>query len=230
MHPSALDNGRRFFDCYAAGRAPGLSIVEIGAQDINGSLRALAPRGSHYTGIDFVAGPGVDLVLTDPYILPLPNESVDLVLSSSCFEHVGMFWLTFLEILRVLKPGGLFYLNAPSNGDFHRYPVDCWRFYPDSGRALIEWARRNGYRSVLLESFISAQMNDIWSDFVAVFLRDEGYVDHFPNRILSGRDDITNGLVHGNDILLRFETRPEDLRKLDEVSIQLSQSAPVSFA
>ena len=34
----------------------------------------------------------------------------------------------------------LFYLNAPSNGEFHRYPVDCWRFYPDAGGALGDLA------------------------------------------------------------------------------------------
>ena len=26
-----------------------------------------------------------------------------------------------------------------SNGDYHSWPVDCWRFYPDSGIALINW-------------------------------------------------------------------------------------------
>jgi SAM-dependent methyltransferase len=71
------------------------------------------------------------------YKLPFADGSVDVVLSSSCFEHSEFFWLLFLEILRVLRPEGLFYLNAPSNGPFHRYPVDCWRFYPDSGNALV---------------------------------------------------------------------------------------------
>ena len=79
------------------------------------------------------------MVLDDPYHLPLASESVDVVVSSSRFEHVEFFWLMFNEVLRVFKPDGLFYLNAPSNGEFHRYPVDCWRFYPDAAQALVNW-------------------------------------------------------------------------------------------
>jgi hypothetical protein len=60
----------------------------------------------------------------------------------------------FIEIQRVLKPEGLFYLNAPSNGTYHRYPVDCWRFYPDSGVALSHWGQKNGYNTQLIESFV----------------------------------------------------------------------------
>ena len=64
-----------------------------------------------------------------------------------------MFWVSYLEILRILKPVGLFYLNAPSDGAVHKYPVDCWRFYPDSGQALVTWSKRNGFNNVLLECY-----------------------------------------------------------------------------
>ena len=30
---------------------------------------------------------------------------------------------------------------APSRGPEHRYPNDCWRFYPDGYRALAKYAR-----------------------------------------------------------------------------------------
>ena len=60
--------------------------------------------------------------------------------------------------MRVLKPAGLLYINAPSNGDYHRYPVDCWRFFPDSGVALQNWANRNGYECAMLESFNGDKM------------------------------------------------------------------------
>ena len=46
-------------------------------------------------------------MLTDPYHLPFESNSLDVVVSSSCFEHSEMFWLLFLEIMRVLKPEGL---------------------------------------------------------------------------------------------------------------------------
>src|SRR5690242_17879182 len=125
MHPSALKFGKRFFDAYAVSRG---TVVDIGAQDLNGSLKDVCPKRLKYVGVDFAAGKGVDVILKDPYKLPFEDRSADFVVSSSCFEHSEMFWLLFLEILRILKPEGVFYLNVPSNGIFHRYPVDCWRF------------------------------------------------------------------------------------------------------
>ena len=172
MHPTAMDNAAKFYQTYLPVGA-GKVIVEIGSQDVNGSIRSVAPSDAKYIGVDFAAGKGVDVIIDDPYNLPFENESVDICTSSSVFEHSEMFWLLFLEILRILKPGGLFYLNVPSNGDFHRYPVDCWRFYPDAGKAMISWAKRNQYTPCMLESFVSSQNGDIWNDFVAIYLKNE---------------------------------------------------------
>lgn len=216
MHPTAMSNCKGFIDAYAnAFKAQGaVKVIEIGSQDVNGSLRSLIPGNFEYVGVDFVQGKGVDVILEDPYHLPFEANSADIVLSSSCFEHSQMFWLVFLEVLRILKPRGLFYLNAPSNGDFHRYPVDCWRFYPDSGGALIAWAHRNSINAALLESYTSAQFKDHWNDFVAVFLKDEGYVKDFPVRILDTKRDISNGLVHGSEAFRNPSDLPEDRKKL----------------
>ena len=46
---------------------------------------------------------GVDIRLADPYRIPLPDASVDIVLSGQMLEHNEFFWLTFLEMSRVLK-------------------------------------------------------------------------------------------------------------------------------
>jgi SAM-dependent methyltransferase len=219
MHPSAMANARAFFDCYFPSiSSDAVKVVEIGSQNVNGSIREVCPESYEYIGLDFQEAPGVDIVLTDPYVLPLGDESVDVVVSSSCFEHSEMFWLVFIEILRVLKPRGLFYLNAPSNGVYHRYPVDCWRFYPDSGKALVTWARRNGISVALLESYTSEQVEDVWNDFVAVFLKDERYAEKFQNRIVKQRDDISNAYVYGMDELIKPTESPEDLRRLAVIS------------
>lgn len=217
MHPTAMDNGRLFFECYlSAGDTA--TVIDIGAQDVNGSLRAAVPAQCRYIGLDFAPGPGVDTVLDDPYSLPFDAASVDAVVSSSCFEHIEFFWLMFNEILRVLKPGGLFYLNAPSNGEFHRYPVDCWRFYPDAGMALVNWATRSGYRPALLESFTTHQRLDIWNDFVAVFLKDAAHVQAHPTRMLHRIERYANGRMHGNSEILRPQTEPEDLAKIQKLT------------
>lgn len=118
-----------------------LSVIDIGSYDVNGSYRTLFgnPKWS-YVGVDLESGPGVDLVLVSPYTLPLASASADLVISGQAFEHVEYFWMSWLEMLRVLKPGGMIFLIAPSRGPEHRYPQDCWRFYPDGYRALARYA------------------------------------------------------------------------------------------
>lgn len=218
MHPTALMNCKNFFDVYSknfSGREH-VRVIEIGSQDVNGSLRQTCPSEFEYIGVDFVPGKGVDIVLTDPYSLPFPEEHADIVVSSSCFEHSEMFWLVFLEVLRVLRPRGLFYLNTPSNGSFHRYPVDCWRFYPDSGNALIAWAKRNKIDATLLESFICDQLDNLagWNDFVAVFLKDEKYATDFPDRIIDTFSNFKNGRSNESDEIINFSEHTYDFRKL----------------
>ena len=154
------------------------------------------------------------MILEDPYSLPFASESADIVVSNSCFEHSEMFWVLYLEIMRLLKPAGLFYLALPSNGDFHRYPVDCWRFYPDSGRGLVTWAKRNGMNAALLESYTSVQNGSHWNDYVAVFLKDETHAAQYPKRILDQKRDIHNGLVLGSDDFIRHQPMTEDMLKL----------------
>jgi SAM-dependent methyltransferase len=143
-----------------------------------------------------------------------------------------MFWVLFLEIMRVLKPGGLLYLNVPSNGEVHRWPVDCWRFYPDSGRALVTWAQRNGVSAALLESFVSHQHPDgptpgnareyaddefQWNDFIGVFLRDESHVPSYTQRMVDTRTDFTNGLKYGQEGFIHPARRSEDQTQLARV-------------
>ncbi|MGV6396603.1 glycoside hydrolase family 99-like domain-containing protein [Pseudomonas caspiana] len=191
-----MKHGEIFFQTYCAGDFTGKIVVDVGAQDVNGSLRKYSPEGATYIGIDFIEGGGVDIVIDDPYSLPFENESVDVIVCSSVFEHSDFFWLLYLECLRILKPSGLLYVNAPSNGMVHRYPVDSWRFYPDCGLSLAKWAQHNGYQTVLLESFIGEKSGLItgegmWNDFVAVFLKNEVYSAQFPCRIQSA-----NGRFH----------------------------------
>jgi|GEM_PF-1234378 len=184
MHPTAMKNARLFFETYAIN--PGV-VVDIGAQDVNGSLKQVCPAFMSYIGVDCASAPGVDIVLEDPYQLPFQNDSVEIVVSSSCFEHSEMFWLLFLEIIRILKPDGLFYLNAPSSWPFHKSPQDCYRFFPDSGNALAKWGRRSGYNTIVLEHYTN------FSDYVCVFLKDQGFVDRHPRRIIEGLKEFSCG-------------------------------------
>lgn len=198
MHTTAMENGKLFVDTYLANLG-NITVVDIGAQDVNGSLKSIMPQNVKYIGVDMEAAKGVDVILQDPYKLPFDNNSIDCIVSSSCFEHSEMFWVLFVEIMRVLKPEGLCYINAPSNWNVHRYPVDCWRFYPDAGHALNTWAKYNGFNSVLLESYISNKTDkntfEEWEDFVAILLKDEIYMQNFKNRVQTSLTNIKFGFV-----------------------------------
>lgn len=172
MHDTAHEHGRLFFELYRFDAVR--TVVELGSQDVNGSLREHCPEGIHYIGLDVMPAKGVDLVVDPSACLPLATGMADAIVTSSAFEHDICFWDTFLELTRILRPGGLLYLNAPSNGDFHRYPLDCWRFYPDAGVALVRWAGRRGIEIELIESFIGLPQAERWADFVAVFRKAGG--------------------------------------------------------
>ncbi len=120
-----------------------LVILDLGSWDYNGTYRTLFDRTSwRYLGLDLEAGPNVDIVLHDPYRWrEIEPGSADVIVSGQTFEHTEFFWLTMGEIARALKIGGLACVIAPSAGDEHRYPVDCWRVYPDGLRALARYAK-----------------------------------------------------------------------------------------
>jgi len=93
---------------------------------------------------------------------------------------------------------------------FHRYPVDCWRFYPDSGLALESWGRRSGFNCALLESFVGNRMNDIWNDFVAIFIKDKNHHEKYPNRIQENITSFTNGHLYGSKEIKNLMIPSED--------------------
>jgi predicted SAM-dependent methyltransferase len=142
-----------------------LVVVEFGSYNVNGTLRTIF-EGCNYIGIDLESGPGVDIVCPGDET-PLKRNSVDVVLSSSNFEHDECFWMTFIEMCRILKPGGYLYINAPSAGPYHGYPGDCWRFYEDSWRGLVKWAAKLGYNMNIVETYLDDR--SIWKDNICIF-------------------------------------------------------------
>jgi SAM-dependent methyltransferase len=119
------------------------NVLDVGSHAA-GNMRThrelLTDHDVTYTGTDVSAGPNVDVVMRKPYRLPFRSKTFDVVLTNSAFEHIPFPWVSFLEIVRVLRPHGLVLLVAPSRGHIH-WDFDCWRYYPDSMRALAAYAR-----------------------------------------------------------------------------------------
>jgi hypothetical protein len=57
MHPTALNNCKSFFDTYSDyfPNKNFTKVIEIGSQDVNGSLRSITPSAFGYIGVDFQA-------------------------------------------------------------------------------------------------------------------------------------------------------------------------------
>lgn len=122
-------------------RTAPLEVLDVGSQivtDSHATYRPLFDAPSWvYSGMDVEPGLNVDVAVADAYRWDdIDADRFDVVVSGQALEHVQFFWLTAFEIARVLKPGGITMLIAPSGGPEHRYPVDCWRYYPDGVRAM----------------------------------------------------------------------------------------------
>lgn len=172
MHASSYEKMRSFVQVHLGPlREEPLSIHDLGSQDVNGAYRDLfdAPRW-RYTGMDQVAGDNVDLVLEDAYAWrEVASGSVDVVVSGQALEHIRYVWITMLEIARILKPGGLCCLIAPAGGPEHRYPVDCWRIYPDGMESLARFAQLDVLQVQTQWGATGFTDNsDVWKDSVLV--------------------------------------------------------------
>ena len=220
MHDTALEIGRRFFETYGLATS---TIVELGACNVNGTLRDVAPKNARYIGLDVAPGAGVDVVINPNAALPLASAAVDIVVSSSMLEHDAFFWQTFLEMARITKPGGIIYINAPSNGRYHRYPVDNWRFYPDCGRVLANWGASQGQKLVLQESFVAERQGDVWNDFVAIFRKNGLFVDDLDVGFLSDSIRCTNVWRLGEPKVRLEREVSEDMLLIQKLRVEVKQ-------
>jgi len=180
MHDTAKLTGGLFLQWVKEKLGSHIKVIDIGGMDVNGSLRddATSIGILSYTSVDVVEDSSVDIVHSFNKPLPFESNSVDVILSTSCFEHDPCFWVTFREMCRILKPTGYIYVNAPSNGPYHGYPGDNWRFYTDTAQALSYWCSQSFYQlptySIpVVEVFYVFPLNDIWIDFVAVWTKVE---------------------------------------------------------
>lgn len=140
MHPSAYESARLFVAEHLDLSAR-LSIIDVGAYDVNGCVRPLFDNPNwSYTGLDMVGGPNVDLIATQSYQWPVVSDAYDVAISLNTVEHVQQPWNWIVELSRIVKPGGIVFICAPHTLGFHEYPIDCWRAWPDGMRGLFKHA------------------------------------------------------------------------------------------
>lgn len=76
------------------------------------------------------------MVISDDGLLPLPDASVDLVLSTQVLEHAADPQVYVRECARVLRPGGKLLLSTHGVMFYHPDPEDYWRWTP-AGLAVL---------------------------------------------------------------------------------------------
>lgn len=150
MHPDSYKVMKDLVEEYGVGCT---TVLDFGSRDVNGTYRDLFPTPWTYTGYDIQGGKNVDVVMSNPFHVPLPECSVDLIISGNTLEHVSNPFFIVSELARVMK--GTMIIGAPFKIPEHRYPLDCWRFLPDGMRALTKYAKIE-----CVEAFL--YNNDCW--------------------------------------------------------------------
>ncbi len=99
----------------------GFSVLDVGCGTGSFTLAAVG-RGARVTSLDI----GVELlrrardkgaprpVAGDVAMLPFPDRSFDVVISSECIEHTPHPERSVADMLRVLRPGGTLVLTCPN--------------------------------------------------------------------------------------------------------------------
>jgi ubiquinone/menaquinone biosynthesis C-methylase UbiE len=103
------------------------SLLEIGFK--NGLfLNACQVRGLKASGTEIRSDlydavkekfPDLDLLLCTDQTIPLPDQSVDYIVSFQVLEHVGSLETILGECIRLLKPGGTLYHICPNYASFY---------------------------------------------------------------------------------------------------------------
>lgn len=125
---------------YEVGNKPGLRILEIGSREVTGSSNARKNFSkAQYIGFDFYPGNNVDVV-GDAHKLSTyfkEEDKFDIIYSSACFEHFAMPWVIATEIAKLLKVGGLVFIETHFSFAAHERPWNFFQFSDMGLRALF---------------------------------------------------------------------------------------------
>jgi SAM-dependent methyltransferase len=108
---------------------PGALVVDYGCA--TAPYRSVFSESSNYIGADLPGNPDATVALRPDGSVPLPDGSVDLVLSTQVLEHVADPEAYLTECARLLKTGGSLVLTTHGIMYLHRDPEDYWRWTCD---------------------------------------------------------------------------------------------------
>jgi SAM-dependent methyltransferase len=105
------------FVCFVKEQFPhyfkNVKVLDVGSLDINGNNRQYF-ENADFTGIDVGEGRGVDVVCLGHEFTS--ETQFDTIISTECFEHDEFYPKTLINIVKLLKPEGLFVFTCASEG------------------------------------------------------------------------------------------------------------------
>ncbi len=157
---------------YDAGNKPGMRVLEIGSREVTGASNARSGFGeAEYTGFDYYPGDNVDVV-GDAHRLSSyfrEGEQFDVIYSSACFEHFAMPWVVAVEIAKLLKVGGLVFVETHFSFSSHERP---WHFFQFSDMALrVLFSEALGFECI--EAGMSNPMVGRFSSLADAYLKNK---------------------------------------------------------
>tara|TARA_R100000935_G_C2840849_1_gene170871 strand:- start:4175 stop:4888 length:714 start_codon:yes stop_codon:yes gene_type:complete len=108
----------------------------------------------NYTGVDihsaleYVSGVKPDYYW-DGQTLPFSANSFECIIATEVLEHCPSPEIILKEILRVLKPGGFFFLTVPFLWSLHEVPHDEYRYTPFS---LERHLKSSNFRNINIKA------------------------------------------------------------------------------
>lgn len=121
---------------YEIGNKPGIKILEIGSRVVTKKPTTRKEFSeAKYVGFDYYPGENVDVV-GDAHKLSSyfdKDEKFDIIFSSACFEHFAMPWIVATEIAKLLKVGGIIFVETHFSFCSHERP---WNFFQFSDMGL----------------------------------------------------------------------------------------------
>lgn len=171
MHTSSLKHMARLVETHLA-PADTLEVIDIGSQDVNGSYRPIFTRpGWSYRGVDLVTGP--TSTSSCPILTGCRSPAVDRRRDQRSSIRAHRIFLDHIPRngSRAQARGKNVFDCTLARAE-HRYPVDCWRFYPDGFRALACFGHINLVEVSTDWEPDAAEDSAAWGDTVGVFKND----------------------------------------------------------
>lgn len=139
--------------CKAFPQAPGAKVLDVGCGQ-GGALEMFRDAGLDPLGVtlgpdvEVCRGKGLNVLEMDLSFLDFPDASFDLVWCRHAIEHSVFPFFTLSELHRVLRPGGVLYLEAPAPDTACRHQANP-NHYSVLGKSMwLELIRRTGFPQV----------------------------------------------------------------------------------